>query len=162
MYDRTCPKLLTNAASIYLYRWIVQWTTPHEHQMPCCNTFALRCHSQTYGCVAWHWTKLIKTWQIRVGLWMDEDEQQPVWATLSKASHACKELNRCSCKGLCVNDSCTCKKIQPSVYRSTAWKLDWFKFMSDEFCYTVNLQNITPWLFKIRDFLKLIFLKKNC
>ena len=28
------------------------------------------CHSQTYGCVAWHWTKLIKTWQIQVGLWM--------------------------------------------------------------------------------------------
>ena len=27
-----------------------------------------RCHSQTYGCVALHWTKLIKTSQIWVGL----------------------------------------------------------------------------------------------
>ena len=27
-----------------------------------------RCHSQTYGCVALHWTKLIKTLQIWVGL----------------------------------------------------------------------------------------------
>ena len=40
----------------------------------------------------------------------DEGEEQPVWTTLPKASQAFKELKHCSCKGLCVGDSCTCKK----------------------------------------------------
>ena len=63
-------RLLTNAASIYLHRWIKQWTTTQLHQMLCCSKFAGKCHSQTYGLVAWHWMNQIKTWQIRVGLWM--------------------------------------------------------------------------------------------
>lgn len=63
-------KLLTNAASIYLQRLIVQWTTARLHEMPCCNRFDGRCHSQTYGRVALQRAKLINTWQIRVGLWM--------------------------------------------------------------------------------------------
>ena len=39
------------------------------------------------------------------------------------------------------------------------WKLDLFRFMSDDFCYVVNLQNITLWLFEIRNFSKSIFIK---
>ena len=31
--------------------------------------------------------------------------------------------------------------------------------MSDDFCYVVNLQNITPWSFNVHDFSKLIFPK---
>ena len=41
----------------------------------------------------------------------------------------------------------------------TVWKLDLFRFMSDDFCYNAILQNIIPWSFEIRNFSKLIFLK---
>ena len=40
----------------------------------------------------------------------DEGEKQPVLATLPTASHACKELNHCSCEGLYVENAFTCKK----------------------------------------------------
>ena len=41
---------------------------------------------------------------------VDETEVvHSVWATLPKASLACKELKHCICKRLHVSDRCTCK-----------------------------------------------------
>ena len=71
MYGRNSPHKTVDKCCKHLFTHkFVQWTTAHLHKMPCCNMLAGECHSQTYGCVAWHWTKLIKTWQILVGLWM--------------------------------------------------------------------------------------------
>lgn len=70
MTGTVSTKVLANAASIYLHRWIAQCTTAYLHEMLCCNTFARESHSQTYGRIAWHWTKLIKICHIQAVLWM--------------------------------------------------------------------------------------------
>ena len=62
-------KLLASTASIYLHRWIAQYTIANLHEMPCCNILTGGCHSQTYGHIAWHSTKMIKICYIRVGFW---------------------------------------------------------------------------------------------
>ena len=136
MYDRTYPH--KTFKSIYLHRWIIQWTTPHLHEMPCCNTFAGGCHSQIYGRVAWHWTKLIKTWQIQVGLWMTKASSSQYGQHYEKHHKHAKNWKTAPIKGFVsgtvVHAKNTTFYVQICVYR----------FMSDDFCYIVNLQNIIP------------------
>ena len=104
----------------------------------CCRKFAGKYHSQTYGLVAWHWMNQIKTWQIRVGLWMTKASSCQDGKHYQK--HHMHRKNRIAApvEGLVsrtivhAKNTTFCVQIYATVKDNV--KRDLFKFMSHDFC----------------------------
>ena len=68
----------------------------------------------------------------------DVDERRdvnPMWATLTKASKACKELKNYNCKNLCSRDTFTCKTyaiLCSELCRCDGLYENWYHFFYDE------------------------------
>ena len=123
-------KLLTNAASIYLHRWIAHCTTANLHEMPCCNTFAGECHSQKCGCIAWHWTKIIKIYHVSVGLWMTKVTSSQYGQNYQKHHKNANNWNTAPVKGFVlttvVHAKNTTFRVQSYATANGILKLDLF------------------------------------